>query len=106
MSSFFRLSKIASAGIEVATAERRQLDVTRTAPGRVRYDDRRHVEVKSAAAGIVREVLVKPGDRVEVGTALAVVTSAEVGEARADLLESDRDTRHRREEVATKPRDQ
>jgi cobalt-zinc-cadmium efflux system membrane fusion protein len=79
-------SKLPLAGIEVATAERRRLNITRTAPGRVRYDDRRHIEVKSAAAGIVREVRVKPGDRVEVGTVLAVVTSAEVGEARADLL--------------------
>jgi membrane fusion protein, heavy metal efflux system len=79
-------SKLASAGIEVATAEPRRLQITRTAPGRVRYDDRRHVEVKSAAAGIVREIRVKPGDRVEAGTVLAVVTSAEVGEARADLL--------------------
>jgi RND family efflux transporter MFP subunit len=80
-------SKIASAGIEVATAQRRRLEVTRSAPGRIRYDDRRHIEVKSAASGIVRDVLVKPGDRVEIGTTLAVITSAEVGEARADLLD-------------------
>jgi RND family efflux transporter MFP subunit len=55
-------------------------------PGRLRYDERRHVEVKTAAAGIVRLILVKPGDRVKAGDSLAVITSAEVGQSRAELL--------------------
>ena len=33
------------------------------------------MEVKTAAAGIIRQILVKPGDRVEAGDLLAVVTS-------------------------------
>ncbi len=31
-------------------------------PGRLAYDDNRHIDVKSPTSGIVTEVLVKPGD--------------------------------------------
>jgi cobalt-zinc-cadmium efflux system membrane fusion protein len=85
--------KLAHADIQIEPAQRRTLQQLRTAPGRLRYDDRRHVEVKTAAAGIVAEIRVKPGDRVAAGDVLAVLTSPEVGSARADWLElaADRD---------------
>lgn len=78
--------KLVSAGIKTERVDRRRLQPTRLTPARLRYDERRHVEVKTAAAGIVKEILVKPGDRVEAGDLLAVVISAEVGEKRAELL--------------------
>ena len=58
----------------------------RTVPGRLQYDDRRHVKVQVATTGVVVEVHVKPGDQVTAGQTLAVISSPEVGEARADVL--------------------
>ena len=79
-------AKIPFVGLKTQRIGTRRLQPTRVAPGRLRYDERRHVEVKTAAAGIIRQILVKPGDRVEAGDLLAVVTSAEVGQIRADLM--------------------
>jgi cobalt-zinc-cadmium efflux system membrane fusion protein len=78
--------KVVAAGIKTERAQKHRLQPTRLTPGRLRYDERRHVEVKTAAAGIVRQILVKPGDRVEPGDLLAEITSAEVGQSRAELL--------------------
>jgi cobalt-zinc-cadmium efflux system membrane fusion protein len=99
--------KLASADIKIERVERRRLQPTRLAPGRLRYDERRHVEVKTAAAGIVRQIHVKPGDRVEAGELLAVVTSAEVGEMRSELLRlsAERDLARKRLERSRSIRD-
>ncbi|MFV0443992.1 MAG: efflux RND transporter periplasmic adaptor subunit [Planctomycetaceae bacterium] len=79
--------KISAIGIEREVAEKRPLQRTLSAPGRLQYDDTRHIEVKTATDGVLVEVRVKPGDRVETGAIVAVVSSPEVGTARADVLE-------------------
>ena len=84
----FSPAKLQAAGIEVAPVEDRTLQPMQTVPGRVQYDDARHVEVKAPTLGSLTEVHVKPGDRVEKGQVLAVVSSPDVGHARADVLKS------------------
>jgi len=79
--------KIAAAGVQSQPATARAIGEMATVPGRVRYDDRRHVEVRAAADGVVVELVVRPGDVVGAGAVLAVLSSPEVGAARADLLE-------------------
>ncbi len=65
--------------LRLAEVTRRRLQPTSTVPARLQYDDRRHVEVRVAAPGILTDVLVRPGDHVEAGQVLAVVSSPEVG---------------------------
>lgn len=79
--------KLQLAGLTYDTADERTLGEMVTVPGRVRYDDRRHVELKAATAGVLVEVRVKPGDEVAAGAIVAVVSSPELGQARADVLE-------------------
>ena len=55
-------------------------------PGRVTYDETRHVEVRTPSEGVLTKVVVNPGDRVATGDVLAWVTSREIGTARADVL--------------------
>lgn len=75
------------AGIEVSPAEVRALQPSLTVPGRLQYDDTRHVAVKVPTAGIVVSILVHTGQQVSQGQTLAVLSSPEVGAARADVLQ-------------------
>lgn len=78
------VAKIATAAVVRAT-----LQPERTVPGRLTYDDTRHIEVRVPTSGTLREILVKPGDSVTAGTVLARISSPEVGLARADVLRRD-----------------
>ena len=62
-----------------------------TVPGRLRYDDLRHIEVRIATSGVLTSVKVKPGDQVAAGDILAELNSSEVGHARADVLQRESD---------------
>lgn len=62
-----------------------------TVPGRIRYDESKHVEVKSPISGIVSELAVTPGDHVECGQLMAVLKSSEIGQARAEILKRNKD---------------
>ena len=64
-------------------------------PGRLRYDETKHVEVKTPLDGIITDILVTPGERVDLGQLLAVVRSPEIGQARATVLK-----RHKEREFA------
>jgi cobalt-zinc-cadmium efflux system membrane fusion protein len=79
-------AKIEAAGIEVSPVARRRIEPTVVVPGRLQYDDTRHIEVKIPTDGVLAEIRVKPGDVVAAGQVLAVVSSPEVGNARADVL--------------------
>ena len=78
--------KLKAASIQLAAVERTQLRPENKVPGRLKYDDRRHVEVRSATGGIVTAVPVNPGDEVKAGDVLIELSSPEVGSARADVL--------------------
>ena len=79
-------AKAAEAAIEVGVVEMRTLQPIRTVPGHIEYNGTRHASVKSPAGGLVHKVAVIVGDRVEAGQLLAVVSSPELGERRADVL--------------------
>ncbi|MEZ6061770.1 MAG: efflux RND transporter periplasmic adaptor subunit [Planctomycetaceae bacterium] len=91
--------KAAALSLQVATAERRRLQPTSVVPARLQYDDRRHVEVRVATPGILTDVLVKPGDHVAPGQVLAILSSPEVGHARADVMQSEADLRLAQEKL-------
>ncbi len=78
--------KRTAAGIKVGKVTQQSITPTNTVPGRMLYDDTKHVEVKVPTDGILIEIHVKPGDRVQAGQELARVSSSEVGTARADVL--------------------
>ncbi|NQV24658.1 MAG: efflux RND transporter periplasmic adaptor subunit [Rhodopirellula sp.] len=80
-------SKLASAAIQIEVVGRTTLTHTHSVPGRVAYNDTRHVEVTAPTSGILTDVLVKPGDIVEAGQVLALLNSSEIGAARADVLQ-------------------
>jgi len=77
----------AAIGLETGAVQVRRMQSHRAVPGRLQYDNRRHVEIRASLAATIAEIAVKPGDRVEAKQVLAVLSSPEVGAARADLLE-------------------
>ncbi len=79
--------KLTAAEIRVEPVTRQTLTHSHSVPGRVAYNDNRHIEVTAPTGGILTHVLVKPGDRVESGQVLAWLNSPEIGAARADVLQ-------------------
>lgn len=79
--------KRASAGVVVESVQSRVMQSSVVVPGRVQYDDTRHVEIRASTDCVVSTILVKPGDRVTAGQILAVLSSPEVGTARANVLQ-------------------
>ncbi len=71
------------AGVKTGKVERRVLQATAIVPGRVTYDESKHVQLRCATAGTITKILVKPGDQVKKGDLLAVVSSPEIGQSRA-----------------------
>ncbi len=80
-------AKLTAAGINVELVRRQTLTHQHSVPGRVVYNDNRHIELTAPTAGILTEVLVKPGDHVRAGQVLAWLNSPEIGTARADVLQ-------------------
>lgn len=78
--------KVRAAGIASAPAPRRALQAIATVPGRLQYEEAHHVAVTASSDATVTQVCVKPGDAVQAGDLLAVVSSSEIGYARADVL--------------------
>ncbi len=72
--------------VEAVVTERVQKKVQ--VPGRLSYDETQHVAVRTAAAGWMTKINVMPGDKVEQGHVLAVMSSPEVGSARADEMQN------------------
>ena len=75
-----------SAGIETKPVSEAQIVPTVKAAGEVAYDETHLARLSSRVSGVVAEVLVKEGDAVEAGQVLAVVDSADLGEAKADFM--------------------
>lgn len=71
--------------VKIGTVEIRSLQAVATVAGRVDYDQAQHVNIRVATAGTITKLLVKPGDELKKGELLAVVSSPEVGQSRAEL---------------------
>ena len=89
----FPEEKWATAGLEIAPARMGDLAIVRTATGKVTANEDRLAHVYSLAEGIVHEVNVRYGDRVEAGEPLAVIDSREVGQAKLALVQARKDVR-------------
>jgi cobalt-zinc-cadmium efflux system membrane fusion protein len=83
--------KLAAAEVALTDVDLQTVRQQHFVPGRIQYDDRRHIEIRSAVAGIITRIQVKPGDRVQAGDVLLELNSPEVGNARADLLQHQAD---------------
>jgi cobalt-zinc-cadmium efflux system membrane fusion protein len=75
-----------AANIKAVPVELRALQRRVIVPGRLQYDDTLHVDLRAIVSGIITEISVKPGDRVEKGAVLAVASSPDIGQARSDVL--------------------
>lgn len=75
-------------GIETASASERAIDDYLKVHGVVDYDQSHFAELSVRVPGVVWKVLKRVGDNVEPGDILAIIDSAEVGQAKADLLEA------------------
>lgn len=81
------------AGLEIAPARRDSLTLVQTVTGRVTPNEDRLAHIYSLVEGIVHEVRVRYGDRVEAGAELAVIDSREVGQAKLALVAARQDVR-------------
>jgi cobalt-zinc-cadmium efflux system membrane fusion protein len=74
------------AKLTFATAQRIDLDPVVWVTGVVQFDEQRVAAVGSRITGRIHELRVVPGAKVDVGTVLGTIESAELGTAQADLL--------------------
>ena len=79
-------AKMAEAAITIAAVEQHSMQPIRTVPGRIEYNETRHVAVKSPSDGLTHKIAVKVGERIKEGQLLAVVNSPDLGERRSDVL--------------------
>lgn len=79
---------VVKSGIDVDLADRQPIVESVTAVGEVRYDETRLASLSSRVPGTVWRVEKNIGDRVRVGDVLALVDAAEVGRAKAELLQA------------------
>lgn len=95
-------AKLDAADLTIDVAERRSLQATRTVAGLLNYDPSRQLAVTTPVSGIVKQVLVDPGQAIEGGAPLAILTSSEIGVARDEIIkrEADLDIARREESRA------
>jgi cobalt-zinc-cadmium efflux system membrane fusion protein len=72
---------LANARLEVAALAPVALDGRVAVPARIALDPRREARVSAVTAGTLERILVRPGDQVKEGGALATVVSPELGTA-------------------------
>lgn len=85
---FGSIEAVKKAGVDVEPVEQRPMTETISAVGEITYDQTKLARVASRVPGTVARVLVGVGDRVNEGDVLALVDAAEVGRAKADLLDA------------------
>ncbi|AMV38862.1 Cobalt-zinc-cadmium resistance protein CzcB [Planctomyces sp. SH-PL62] len=95
-------SKVEAAGITVAKVGVEQLPTELGVAGRIEVNADRRVEIRSRAAGIVREVHVLLGRKVKKGDPLVTLDSPDVGTARLNLRARQRELLTARVEAAWK----
>lgn len=85
--SLISLTEIAinSANLEYAIASIEELRTSRIIPGRLDYDQTKHVMIRSACEGVVKELMVLPGQKVMAGEVVSIISSPEVGAVRSEI---------------------
>lgn len=73
-------------GIEVRRASSGRVPQTQQLPGEIAFRPDSVAHVDARVAGVTRKVLREPGDEVEAGETLAILTSRELGEAQSEYL--------------------
>lgn len=84
----FPKEKWKAAGLEVAPAQRGEMTVVHAVTGKVTADEDQLAHIFPLVEGIVREVPVRYGDRVEAGAPLVIIDSKEVGQDKLALVQS------------------
>lgn len=84
-------NKFSVAAIETQPVSRQRLAHRHTVPGRIEYDATRKLQLRLPAEGVVKSVLVRPGQKVGEGTQLMVLTSQPVGVARDQMRQREED---------------
>jgi cobalt-zinc-cadmium efflux system membrane fusion protein len=82
-------AKLDAAKLESEPALSQPMQDVYVVPGRIQYDEAKHIEVKAPMDGILAEVLVTPGHPVELGQLIAVIRTAEIGQARAAIVKQE-----------------
>ena len=80
------LGKLQAGRFETVPAQSRPIQHVHQVPGRIRYDESKHLDIKAPMDGILTELTVTPGEQVPSGHLLAVLRSPEIGQARAEIL--------------------
>jgi membrane fusion protein, heavy metal efflux system len=82
-------AKLDAANLESEPAQSQPIQDVFVVPGRIQYDEAKHIEVKAPMDGILSEIFVTPGQPVELGQLIAVIRSAEIGQARAAIVKQE-----------------
>jgi cobalt-zinc-cadmium efflux system membrane fusion protein len=85
---FPSVTAIAKAGIKTATVEVRPMAQYVTATGMIDYEPSLFAQLSSRASGTVWSVYKEIGDPIRKGDVLALIEAADVGQAKADFLQS------------------
>ncbi len=74
-------------GLNVAPVRRQSLALSIKATGQIETSPNRKVEVTTPIIGTVTQLLVQPGDKVQTGQPVAVLTSSEIAALRVDSIQ-------------------
>jgi multidrug efflux pump subunit AcrA (membrane-fusion protein) len=85
---FASLDAVKKAGVDVALVDRRPIVEAIAVNGQITYDQTRFASLSSRLPGTVWRVEKKEGNRVRAGEVLAVVDAADVGRAKAELVQA------------------
>jgi cobalt-zinc-cadmium efflux system membrane fusion protein len=100
---FASAASIEKAGVKLGSVVERPMGDTLTANAEIDYDRTRLAQVSSRASGVAWWVGKEVGDRVSRGEVLALVDSADIGRAKAELLQAAAD-RHVRTQARERTR--
>lgn len=78
--------KVRAGEFRVERAEEQLIQHVHVVPGRIRYNESRHIDIPTPVDGILVEILASPGDDVKANQLLAVINSPAIDQARADVL--------------------
>ena len=83
-------AKLDAARLESEPAQSQAIQDVFTVPGRIQYDQSKHVDIKAPMDGMLVEVRATPGQSLEAGQLIAVITSAEIGQSRAAFVKQEK----------------